>query len=154
MLSLYTFLLAVHIIAAVIWVGGALSIQVLGTRISRTDDAVRMAAFARDAEWVGTRIFAPTSGILLLAGIFLVTEGGWGFESLWIIFGILAFLYSFISGAFFIGPASKKLAEALDQRGPEDAGVQANIQRILMISRIELVILFLIVIDMAIKPGA
>ena len=154
MLSLYTVLLAVHIIAAIVWVGGGLALQILGTRLQRANEPVRLAAFARDVEWVGTRIFTPASLLLLLAGIWLVIEGEWGFESLWIILAILAFLYSFVSGAFFIGPTSKKLGARLERSGPEDPEVQAGIARIFLMSRVELVILFLIVIDMAIKPGA
>lgn len=154
MLSLYTVLLAVHILAAVTWVGGALALQILGTRLQRANEPLRLAGFARDAEWVGTRIFMPTSLVLLLAGIWLVIEGEWGFESLWIVLAIVAFLYSFVTGAFFIAPASKKLAERLEQAGPEDPEVQAGIARIFLISRTELVILLLVVVDMAIKPGA
>ena len=41
----------------------------------------------------------------------------------------------------------------VDQRGAEDPAVQRAITQLIAISRIDLVVLVLIVIDMVIKPG-
>jgi uncharacterized membrane protein len=60
-MDLYELLLAIHILAAVIWVGGATALQVLAFRTVRTDDGARIAYFAGEAEWVGMRVFFPTS---------------------------------------------------------------------------------------------
>jgi uncharacterized membrane protein len=81
-MDLYELLLAIHILAAVIWVGGSTAIQVLAIRASGSGDSVRMATFAGEAEWVGMRVFMPSSIVVLLAGIALVFEGNWGFDQL------------------------------------------------------------------------
>jgi hypothetical protein len=65
----YTFFKSLHVVGAVIWVGGAAALQILAFRIIRTGDATRQAEFAKDAEFVGTRAFIPASWVLLLSGI-------------------------------------------------------------------------------------
>ncbi len=68
---LYEWLLAVHILMAIIWVGGGITGQILVSRI-RTTDGPRMVKTAADLEWIGTHVFIPAWLILLLSGIFLV----------------------------------------------------------------------------------
>lgn len=65
----YTFFKSVHVVAAAVWVGGAMMIQALAFRITRSGDARRQVDFAKDTEIVGMRLFIPTTWILLLAGI-------------------------------------------------------------------------------------
>ena len=153
-MSLYSVLLFAHILGAVVWIGGGVSLQVLGMRVRASDDPLRMTALATDAEWMGTRLYMPAAGIVLAAGIALVFTGNWSFEQLWIVLGLAAFAISFILGATVVGPTAKKLGERLASHGPEDSEVQASIQRIFLVSRIELAVLIFIVFDMAVKPGA
>jgi uncharacterized membrane protein len=153
-MSLYSVLLFVHILGAVVWVGGSVSLQLLGMRVRASGDPLRMASLAGDAEWMGTRVYSPASGVVLLAGIALVFTGNWSFQQAWIVLGLAAFAFSFIMGAAVLGPTAKKLGERLASHGPEDSAVQAAIQKIFLVSRIELAVLIFIVFDMAVKPGA
>ena len=153
-MDLYELLLAIHILAVVVWVGGATSLQVLAIRATGSGDPVRMATFAGEAEWVGMRIFMPSSIVVLLAGIALVLEGSWGFDQLWILIGLAGIAFSIVVGAAFLGPESGRLKALMEARGAEDTEVKQRLERIFMISRIELGVLLLIVLDMAIKPGA
>ncbi|MDQ3877922.1 MAG: DUF2269 family protein, partial [Actinomycetota bacterium] len=68
----YNILLFIHISCAVIWVGGALTLQVLAFRAERSNDSGRIATFASESEFVGMRIFLPTTLVLLAAGIWMV----------------------------------------------------------------------------------
>jgi uncharacterized membrane protein len=151
---MYNWLLAVHILGAVLWVGGSATLQVMASRVRASEDDARMSAFTRDAEWVGQRLFMPASILVLLAGIGLVTEGGWGFSAPWVVIGLVAIIASALTGALFIGPESGRIGRLIQERGPEDSQVQARMARIFTVSRIELVVLVLVVIDMAVKPGA
>ncbi|HEU4488346.1 MAG TPA: DUF2269 family protein [Actinomycetota bacterium] len=153
-MSLYTVLLFVHILGAIVWVGGSVSLQVLGMRVRSSSDPQRMAALAHDAEWMGIRLYMPASALVLLAGIALVISGSWSFGQLWILLGLAAFAFSFIMGATMVGPTAKKLGTRIASHGPDDSEAQALIQRIFLLSRIELAVLIFIVFDMATKPGA
>lgn len=147
----YQWYLMVHVLMAVVWVGGAHVIQLLAIRLLRADDPVRLAGFAKDASWIGTFVFAPASLLLVVFGFLLVEEGDIGYP-FWIIWGLAVFAVSFIVGAFYLGPEAGRVGRLIDERGAEDPDVQRRIRRILVLSRIELVLLVLTVVDMAIRP--
>jgi uncharacterized membrane protein len=153
-MSSYELLLFVHVLAAVVWIGGALSLQVLAIRAERSPDGGRVANIATEAEWVGSRIFLPASIVLLLAGIGLTLEGDWGFTTLWVLLGLIAYGLSALTGSLFLGPESGRIGKMIAEVGPQDPEVIARIKRIFLVSRIELVVLLFIVFDMTVKPGS
>jgi uncharacterized membrane protein len=148
----YTFFKSVHVVAAVIWVGGALMIQAFALRIVRTRDARRIAEFAKDSEVIGMRVFIPATWLLMLAaiGMMLNLDLSWGQN--WIVFGLIAWALSFVVGAGFLGPESGRIAAIVEREGPESQAAQARISRILLISRCEVVILLAVVVNMVVKP--
>ncbi len=143
----------IHVFFAVIWVGGAATTQVLATRLSRANEPVRLAAFAKDVEFVGTRIFTPSSVVVLGAGIWMVAISGWNFTDLWIVLGLIGIAFSATVGAAFLGPESGRIGKLIEAKGPDDAEVTARLRRIFLVSRVELVVLLLIVINMVVRPG-
>jgi uncharacterized membrane protein len=149
----YEWLLFFHIAAAIVWLGGGLAIQVLAIRANRNDDPVRMTTIAHEAEWFGTRIFLPSSLLVLVLGIILTVDGPWDFGQTWIVLALIGYGLSFVTGAAFLGPESGRIGKLLAAEGPDSPAVRARIQRIFLISRIELVLLYLIVLDMVVKPG-
>ena len=148
----YQVALAFHIVAAVIWVGGALMIQILALFALRSPLPGRTAEFAGEAEIVGMRLFAPTSLILLGLGFYLVSSGHWGYH-LWIWLALAGFAASFLTGIAFLGPESGRIKKVIQAQGPESPEATSRIRRILTVSRIEALILVLIVFDMVLKPG-
>lgn len=150
----YELLKTIHVFFAVIWVGGAATTQVLATRLSRANEPERLAGFAKDIEFVGTRVFTPASVIVLAAGIWMVAISGWNFTDLWIIFGLIGIALSATVGATFLGPESGRIGRLIEAKGPADTEVTDRLNRIFLVSRIELVVLLLIVINMVVKPGA
>ena len=148
----YEWAKAVHVLAAVIWVGGAAVVQVLALFALRSKLPGRKAEFAREAEWVGMKIFLPSTLVLIALGFYLVHDGHWGYH-LWVILALVGFGLSFVTGLFFLGPESGRLAKAIDAQGADSPEVVRRINRILMVSRIEVVILIFLVFDMVIKPG-
>lgn len=148
----YEIALFIHILAAVIWVGGALAVQVFAFRTLGRNDAHEIARFAADAEFVGMRLFMPASFIVLLAGGWMTYDGPWSLADPWLGTALGLFLLSFFTGAGFLGPESGRISRRMDEHGPEDADVQRRIRRILLVSRIELVWLLAIVALMVFKP--
>jgi uncharacterized membrane protein len=148
----YTFFKSVHVVAAVIWVGGALMIQAFALRILRTRDARRMAEFAKDSEVIGMRVFIPATWLLLLAAIGMMVNLDLSWGQNWIVFSLIAWALSFVVGAGFLGPESGRIAAIIEREGPESPAAQARISRILLISRCEVVILLAVVVNMVVKP--
>ena len=150
----YELMKTFHVLAAVVWVGGAVTIQTLAIRAQRAAEPGRMAAFAKEAEWVGMRIFLPVSVLLLALGIgMVINEEAWGFGDTWILIGLGGILFSILVGALFLGPESGKIGKLIDAEGDDSPEVKRRLSRIFLVSRIELVILLAVVADMVIKPG-
>ena len=150
----YKWLLAFHILLAAIWVGSNTAIQILTFR-ARGAGGDRLAYLASEIEWYGTRILIPTSLTLVILGFILLHEssGGYDLGQGWVTFGFVVWLLSFIAGAGYLGPESGRLSKLVEERGPEDPEYQRRLARIFVVSRIELVLLILVVLDMTVKPG-
>jgi uncharacterized membrane protein len=150
----YKWLLTFHILLAVVWVGSNTAIQIFVIRATRAS-ADKLAYLASEIEWYGTRVLLPTSLTLVLLGFLLLSESDGAFDlgQGWVTFGFIVWLLSFIAGAGFLGPESGRLGKLVEERGPEDAEYQRRLARIFLISRIELLLLILVVLDMTVKPG-
>jgi uncharacterized membrane protein len=152
--GVYNVILLVHILAAIVWVGSAIFIQIYATRLDRAGETTRLMAFAKDVEKLSTLIFLPSSLLVLLAGIAMVVYApGVEASDLWIIIGLAGIVSTIVIGAAF-GPESGRLARAADERGPDDPEVLRRTRRIFAISRVDLSVILLVVADMVLKPGA
>src|SRR5262245_334466 len=65
----YTIFKRVHGGAGVFWVGGGLLLTALAIRAQMSDDPEDLATLARQATFVGEKLFAPAGGIVLAMGI-------------------------------------------------------------------------------------
>jgi uncharacterized membrane protein len=151
----YDWLVLGHVLAAIAWVGGAITMQIVGNRLVRAESAEAVAAFSRTAEWIGPRLYMPASLAVLGFGIALVwVSDAWSIGQLWIILALVGIAISAIGGAVFFGPQSKRIAQAFEAEGAESVRAQALVRRLFVVSRADLVILLLLVADMVLKPGA
>ena len=144
-----TFLLFVHVAMAIVWVGGALMMQFFGIRASMSGDPARMAALGQDIEWIAHRVFTPASLAAFVSGILLVVESDfYGFGDDWIVMGLVLYATTFFAGILFLGPESGRIGK-LPPGSPE---MGQRILRLIMLARLDLVLLFLIVYVMTVKP--
>ena len=152
-MTLYELLKFLHVLLAIAWVGSAILLSILAFRAQRSGDPTALVRQAADAEWVGMKILAPISGAVLLAGVAMVLEGDLGFTTTWILIALIGWALSAAIGAGFLGPESGRLKALIAEKGQEDPAVKSRIDRILLISRLDLLLLIFIVFDMVIKPG-
>jgi uncharacterized membrane protein len=150
--TLYQALVFVHILMAVVWVGGAALIQGLVIRAKRSSEPGAMAHLAGQAEWVGVRLFMPASLILIASGMWAVIEGPWEFDQAWISAGFAVWILSFLVGMGFLAPESGRIKKLMDERGPDDGQVRARLSRIFLVSRVELLLLIAVIYIMVAKP--
>ncbi len=146
----FTLLLFVHVAVAVVWVGGGLMMQMFAIRASMSGDPARMAALGHDIEWIANRVFIPSSLIAFVSGILLVVESDfYGFGDDWIVIGLALYATTFLAGLLFLGPESGRIGE-LTASGSPEAGPRTL--RLIMLSRLDLVLLFLLIYVMTVKP--
>jgi uncharacterized membrane protein len=149
-MSWFEFLLFAHIAMAVIWVGGALMMQFFGIRATRSADPSRLATLAEDIDWIAKRVFIPASLLAFLTGVLLVIESDfYGFGDDWIVIGLVLYATTFLAGALFLGPESGRIAKLVEAGSPE-AGPRTL--RLIMLSRLDNVVLWVLIYDMAVKP--
>jgi uncharacterized membrane protein len=149
---MYEFLLAVHLLCAVIWVGGGVMMHVFG-RLAAKRGPERQLEFTRDSIRLGNMIFAPLSVVLLIAGVLLVDEVGYGYGDLWITLGFVGFFISFVLGVVYYPRAGRQYEHVAGGDGPSSTAAEAIYRRTANVNMVELTVLLLIVIDMAVKPG-
>jgi uncharacterized membrane protein len=111
-----------------------------------------MATLARQAAFIGERVFAPVGLIVLLAGIAMVVNLHWGWGTSWIVAGLVGYAMTFLTGLLVLGPQAKRIAQLIETRGADDAETQAAIRRILLIARVDEGVLLLVVAIMVLKP--
>lgn len=147
-------LLTIHVLAAAMWIGAALALQVIAGRTGpSTADAV-VDQFARDAEAVGKGIFGPAALVLALTGVALVVREHVSWGELWIVLGTGALLIAGAIGGVFLIPEGRRIAALANQPGHDPAEVRLRAHRRFLVARIDLVILILAVADMVFRPGA
>jgi uncharacterized membrane protein len=141
----------VHILCAITWVGGAAYSQVLGILVARSGDPTDIPKLARNFARIGTMVFLPASIVLFLAGLYM-TATRWAFTNTWISIAIGLWLVSLVLGAVYVGPRLPKMAAAFDTEGATSGTGLGILRRIIIVSRAELVMLFVIVALMVFKP--
>ena len=152
---MYELAVFLHVAAAVLWAGGALYGQIIGTRMANADDDAATAGFAGQVEWSGLRVFTPASIVVLAAGIFMVIDNdAWAFSQTWIWLSLGMYAASFAVGAGYLGPTSGKLAKVLQESGPSDPEYKRMLKRLFLVSRYDVAAMFVIVALMVFKPGS
>jgi uncharacterized membrane protein len=146
----YSFLLFAHISTAVIWIGGGLMMQLFGVRAASLGDRTRLAHLGEDIAFIGPRLFVPASLLAFLTGVLLVIESDfYGFGDDWIIIALVLYATTFLTGLLFLGPESGRVG-TLTAEGSPEAGPRTL--RLILFFRFDLVLLFFLLYDMAVKP--
>jgi uncharacterized membrane protein len=148
----YAFFKWVHVTGAILWVGGGLTLTILALRAERSSDPAEMATIARQAAFVGERVFAPIGLLVLLAGIGMVVNLHLDWGTSWIVIGLVGYAITFLTGLLVLGPQAKRVGQLIETAGADAAETQAAIRRILLIARVDEGVLLLIVAAMILKP--
>jgi uncharacterized membrane protein len=143
-----------HVLFAVAWIGGGLALIVISNRAGRSTDPADIVKVGRDAAWLGERYFIPVSLMTLIFGIITVLVGDWGFTDTWVLLGLIGYGLSFLIGAGFLGPQSGKIATLAEEHGDAHPLTVKQVKKVLVVSRIDSLLVVLVVFDMIIKPGA
>jgi uncharacterized membrane protein len=150
--SWYLVFESIHVLAAIVWLGGGAAITLLAWRALRAKDNAQLLMIGRQAEWLSTRIFVPSSLVVLAMGFVLMHKGGFGYDHFWTLFGLIGWGVSFVVGVAFLGPQAGKLAKLIEAKGPEDPEVVARLHRVISVARTDVFLVLLIAIDMVAKP--
>ncbi len=149
----YSAFKAVHVIAAVVWIGGGALLMILGLVAERKNDPVELATVARWAATVGEKLFAPAGLVVVAMGIAMMVNTNWGWGRFWVIAGLVGYAITFVIGVGVLAPLAKKITALVGEKGATDPETAAQIKKILLIARVDVALLLLVVVDMVTKPA-
>lgn len=161
-LSLYSFVLFVHIAAAIVAFGVTFAYPVFFT-VGRRGNERNLPFFHRAQSRVGRVVITPAATLVLLAGIYLAIDGPYDFGDAFVGAGILIILVLMGVGGAFFSQQEAKLAEIAERdlaasRGTGQAQISdeydEKLQLVKGVSVAASALVLVAVYLMVTKPGA
>jgi uncharacterized membrane protein len=150
--TLYDWLVFLHVLAAMVWVGGGALLAVTAARVLRDPDPAGVARFTGSLRVLGPLVLAPATIAVLGLGIALVLDSdAWDFGQLWVQLGLGAFAGAFLVGAVYQSRTALAATRAAD-RG-DDAEARRQLRGWSWGYRLILLLLILATWDTTTKPG-
>lgn len=141
-----------HILASMVWIGGATALQVFGILTKRATDPAKSAFFAQNAAFVVNRVFLPAAVVILVAGIGLVENGNWDWSEPFVVAGLVLWAAIAVVAFGFLGRAIGEAGARLAAEGPSPA-LALRLRNLVWLSRVLLLTLVVIAFLMSVKPG-
>ena len=152
-MSRYELLLTLHILGAAMWFGSGLAITVISFRLLGSDPPA-FSSFSGHAGWWAGRAHPAAAVLILLAGFGLVAEADLSMGELWISLALAGWIVLLAIGGGLISRTGAQLTAAYDRSGGALTDeVRSVAERLLLYTRIESVVLVLVIVDMVAKPG-
>ena len=146
----YSLVKFLHVLAAVLWVGGGFALMMLSVRADMAGDVQRTLSAMGAVGELGNRLFMPASVLTLLFGIIMCWF--WvGFSELWIIIGLAGYTTTFLIGTMIFKPTADRMGEIIARDGMTPAVLDVG-RRILRVARFDYTVMLIVVADMVLKP--
>jgi hypothetical protein len=146
---LYTFFKLLHVITAIAWVGGGLTLlaaNIVASKVQGEEGAFKVLDIMNV---LGKTWFVPVSFLTVIFGAIATTLGGaWG--EFWVILGLAGFASTFFTGLLVIEPQGRRIGAAMAEGRVEDAKAAAD--RLMQVARFDYTVMLVVIIDMVIKP--
>lgn len=153
-MELSDWLVFLHILGAIVWMGAALVQTAVVTRARRDPDRSLAVQRAHELEWVGPWLIGPASLVVIALGIWITVREDWiSFSQTWIWLSLVLVAVSTVLGIGYFGPEGKRIGTIVSERGPNDPEAQRRVGRLQAVSYADLVILAAVLWLMVFKPG-
>ncbi|UCI08558.1 DUF2269 family protein [Mesorhizobium sp. B1-1-8] len=146
----YSIIKFLHVVSAILWVGGGFVLFLLGVLAERAGNIEEKLQAMRASGQLGSRFFAPMSMLTLIFG--LVMCSFWvGFSELWILIGLAGYATTFSIGMFIFKPTGERIGAMIAKDGVTPAALAIG-QRMMSVARFDYAVMLVIIADMVIKP--
>jgi uncharacterized membrane protein len=150
--DLYDWLLFLHVVAAMVWLGGGILLAALAARVLRHRDPAAISGFIANLRVLGPAMLAPATVAVVGLGVWMVlNSSAWDFGQFWIQLGLALF-----AGAFLIGAGYLSRAAIGAERAAGDGKADEAIRHLTRWSwgyRAVVLLLLVATWDMIFKPG-
>jgi uncharacterized membrane protein len=148
----YELWLFLHVLGAIVWIGGATAIQVFGILTKRAADPAKSAFFAGNVSFAVMWVFLPASLTVIVSGVGLTETGFWDWGEPFIVAGLVLWAIVSLVAFGFLGRALGRAGAQLAADGPSPA-LALRLRNLVWLSRALLAVLVVIVFLMTVKPG-
>jgi uncharacterized membrane protein len=145
----YSFFKLLHVITAIAWVGGGLTL--LASAIFNIGDHGPAEAI-RTTQQMGSlalRWFLPASGLTLVFGV-IVTFLGSLWSEAWVILGLLGFAATFLTGHFILRVRAAQMGKLMNE-GREAEAIEQGMA-LLRVSKFDYTVILMVIAAMVLKP--
>lgn len=147
----YDVLQYLHVVSAIIWIGGVATLTVLQLRFARGSRDGQVA-LAQASESLGRTVIGPAAGITLIAGIATAAAGSLDMSQLWLVWGFAGIVVSAALGATVIRRATSAYASALSAPAAAPDHLGRLRSRMTRLNLLNLLVLLSAEAAMVIKP--
>ncbi|MEI9404912.1 DUF2269 family protein [Mesorhizobium argentiipisi] len=147
----YSIVKFLHVVSAILWVGGGFVLFLLGVLAERAGNIEDKLQAMRASGQLGSKFFAPMSMLTLVFG--LIMCGFWvGFTELWIVIGLVGYATTFSIGMLIFKPTGERIGAMIAKDGVTPS-VLAIGQRMMKWARLDYAVMLVIIADMVLKPS-
>ena len=146
----YLFFKFLHVAFAIIWLGGGLLMVILGMAADRAKNEPELVRVVLQVAWCAERIYVPASIATLVFGVIAAFIGSW-WGCLWIWIGLAGIASTIALGVGVLTPRAKIVQAEHAAAGVSPKAVAVS-REILTIAKFDMIVLFVIVADMVLKP--
>lgn len=150
-MDLYLLLKLVHVMGAIVWVGGASILTLLCAVLDRRGDDQATLTGVSYVALLGNRVFAPMGLGVILSGLVLAWLGGYGVAA-WTVLAVAVVACTFALGALVLGPTCERTVTLWAETGDTAAAIGSG-RRVLRLVKLDLGGQFAIIALMVLKPG-
>jgi uncharacterized membrane protein len=150
--ELHGWLVFIHVVAAMVWVGGAAVLSSSAIWALRQPEPGAVARFVRSLRVTGPIVFAPAPALLVAAGVWMVVDDdAWAWDQAWIRLGLGMFAAAFLVGAGYTGRAVAAAGRAV--AAGDDVEAARQLRRWASGALVVLGLLLVATWGMVFKPG-
>lgn len=154
MSTLETLVHFLHLLAAIVWLGGVVALNILQLQVGRGPDRAALGPVLRRSDLYGRAVIAPAGAMTLLTGILLVIQDDQvSWSDLWVWWGIAGMVVSLGLGATLIRANNAGLRRLTAQPRYDDRQVSAGQRRAAVLYAINLLVLLSVVWAMVFQPS-
>ena len=151
-MSWYELLLSLHVLAIATWFGSNLAITAMSFQAIKTSAEAFGSIVVPAGKWAGKA--HPIAGVvLLLTGFAMVADADYDWDA-WLIIALVGLVVTMGLGGALIGRTADALIKRIEGGAMTAEELTDGGRKLLLYTRIELVLLVLIIVDMVAKPGA
>ena len=151
MASLYLVLKFAHVVAAIVWVGGVITLSIINARLTHERDPASVRVMGRQSAAFGRRVLGPAALCTLLAGVALVPVMRAGF-AFWMGWGLAGVVASLVIGSVLLRPAVMEIVRLSQSGAAQEVAWAAARRRMVALNGINALVLLSTVWAMVFKP--